>query len=248
MNKVIVTQPLLLMMVVGPSGSGKTRIVADIIIKQRELFHPHFDKIIYVYQHWQEIYTEIKEKLGTMIYFIEGLNWSKINSHPETDRQLIIFDDVYAEASQQEEFLNLVISGRHNNQHAIIFKHNLYQKSPNLKTIDMNVTHMLLLKNPRAVVQVDVLGRQLGSRNLVQSAYKLATKEPFGHLLIDLDPRCSEHLRFCSHLTNDLSIFYIVGNSQKKIELDEQFTTSDYFQTAHQLQTCSEALCAYSSR
>ena len=107
---------------------------------------------------------------------------------------------------------------------------------------------MLLLKNSRDVVQVDLLGRQLGSRNFVQSAYKLATKEPFGHLLIDLDPRCSEHLRFCSHLTNDLSIFYIVGNSQQKIELDEQFRTSDYFQTAHQLQTCSEALRAYSSR
>ena len=100
---------------------------------------------------------------------------------------------------------------------------------------------MLLLQIPRDVVQVDVLGRQLGSRNLVHSAYKLATKEPFGHLLIDLDPRCSKQLQFCSHLTNDFSVFYIVGNSQKKIELDEQFTTSDYFQTAHQLQSCSSS-------
>ena len=48
------------MMAVGPSGSGKTRLVADTIIKQRELFYPHFDKIIYVYQHWQEVYTEMK--------------------------------------------------------------------------------------------------------------------------------------------------------------------------------------------
>ena len=177
------------MVVSGPSGSGKTRLVADIIIKQRELFYPHFDNIIYVYQHWQEVYTEIKAKLGTTIIFIEGLNWSKTNSHPETHRQLIIFDDVYADASQQEEFLNWVISGRHKNQHAIIFKHNLYQESPNSKTIEVNVTQMLLLKNPRDVVQVNVLGRQLISRNVVQSAYKLATKEPFGHLLIDLDPR-----------------------------------------------------------
>ena len=92
-------------MVVGTSGSGKTRPPADVIIKQRELFYPHFDKIIYVYPHWQEICTELKEKLGT-INFIEGLNWNKINFNPGTDRELIIFDDVYAEASQQEEFLN----------------------------------------------------------------------------------------------------------------------------------------------
>ena len=142
----------------------------------------------------------------------------------------------------------MVISGRHKNQRAIIFKHNLYQKIPSSKKIDVNVTQMLLPKNPRDVVQVDVLGRQMGSRNLVQSAYKLATKEPFGHLLIDYDPRWSEQLRFCSHLTNDRSIFYILEYSQQKIEIDEQFTTSDYFQTAHQIQTCSEALRAYSFR
>ena len=46
MNKVIVTQPHLFMMVVGPSGSGKTRLVADVIIKQKELFYPRFDKKI----------------------------------------------------------------------------------------------------------------------------------------------------------------------------------------------------------
>ena len=230
MNKVIVTQPQLFMMVVGPSESGKTRLVADVIIKQKELFYPRCDKKNCVYQHWQEIYTENTEKLGPIINFIEGLNWSKINSHPETDRQLIIFDDVYAEGSRQEELLNLDIYGRHKNQHARIFKHNLYQKSPNSKTIDVNATEMPLLKNPQDVVKFDVLGRQLRSRDLVQSAYKLATEEPFGHLLIYLDTRCSEHLRFYSHLTDDFSIFYIVGISQKKIELDEQFTPSDYFQ------------------
>ena len=133
-----------------------------------------------MYQHWQEIYTENTEKLAPIKNFIEGLNWSKINSHPETDRQLIIFDDVYAEGSRPEEFLNLDISGRHKTQQARIFKHNLYQKSPNSKTIDVNATQMPLLKNPQDVVQFDALGRQLRSRDLVQSAYKLATEEPFG--------------------------------------------------------------------
>ena len=61
---------------------------------------------------------------------------------------------------------------------------------------------MLLEKNPRDTIQNNVPGRQLGNRKLVLLAYRLATKEPFGHLLIDLDPRCSAHLRECSKLTD----------------------------------------------
>ena len=101
---------------------------------------------------------------------------------------------------------------------------------------------MVLQKTPRDILQIDALGRQLGNRKLVLSAYKLATREPFGHLLIDLDPRCSELLRLCSKLTDPHTIFYCSEISQIEIELDEYFTTSDYIQTAYRLQSCSEAL------
>ena len=101
---------------------------------------------------------------------------------------------------------------------------------------------MLLQKNPRDILQIDALGRQLGNRKLVLSVYRLATKKPFGHLLIDLDSRCSEHLRLCSKLADPHTIFYCSEISQNKLELDEYFTSSDYFQTADRLQTCSEAL------
>ena len=45
---------------------------------------------------------------------------------------------------------------------------------------------------------------------LIKEAYKLATAEPFGHLMIDLDPKTSQGLRFSSQLIGpDPSIFYI---------------------------------------
>ena len=45
---------------------------------------------------------------------------------------------------------------------------------------------------------------------LIKEAYKQATAEPFGHLLIDLDPNTSQGLRFSSQLIGpDPSIFYI---------------------------------------
>ena len=45
---------------------------------------------------------------------------------------------------------------------------------------------------------------------LIKEAYKLATAEPFGHLMIDLDLKTSQGLRFSSQLIGpDPSIFYI---------------------------------------
>ena len=89
----------------------------------------------------------------------------------------------------------------------LVLKHNLYQQSPNSKTIDLNVSKILLLRNPRDTNQVDCLGRQMGCRELLLSAYKKATQEQFGQMLIDLDPRLNEQLRLSSNILSKLAIF-----------------------------------------
>ena len=94
MNKFIVTNPHFLLMVIGPSGSGKTRLVAELIFKQKKLFYPCVDKIIYIYQNWQKIYYELYNNLGTGISFIQNLVCGKINSTPDKAGLLIVFDDV----------------------------------------------------------------------------------------------------------------------------------------------------------
>ena len=54
-------------------------------------------------------------------------------------------------------------------------RHNIYQPAKNSKTIDLNVTQMILFKSPRDFEQIGVLGRQLGDRKLLLEAYKRAT-------------------------------------------------------------------------
>ena len=45
---------------------------------------------------------------------------------------------------------------------------------------------------------------------ILKDAYKLATAQPYGHLIIDLDPKTSQGLRFSSQLIGpEPSIFYI---------------------------------------
>ena len=82
----------------------------------------------------------------------------------------------------------------------IYVKHNLYQQSKWSRTIDLNATHIILFKSPRDIQQISYIGKQLNNTNFLKDSYDLATKQPFGHLLIDLDPKTTDSLRYCSNI------------------------------------------------
>lgn len=229
MNKIISTDPHCFIVVVGPSGSGKTFLVSQILKQHETIFKPNFEQFVYFYNHFQPIYEELRNNIGPEKFQLcQGVDWSILDKTTAANKQtLLIFDDVYQEVSGSKEFLNLAISGRHQKLHLLVLKHNLYQQSQNSKTIDLNVTQMLLLRNPRDTYQIDCLGRQLGCREHLLSAYKRATQDQFGHLLIDLDPRLNENLRLSSNITSKTSIFFC-NTSSKVIELDDSFTTLVY--------------------
>ena len=55
-----------------------------------------------------------------------------------------------------------------------------------------------------------LIGRQLNNTQFLKDSYELATKQPFGHLLIDLDPKTSDVLRYCSNIVPPgPSVFYL---------------------------------------
>ena len=89
-------------------------------------------------------------------------------------------------------------------------KHNLFHQSKWSKKIDLNTNHIILFKSLRDIQQIKYLGKQLNCLQLLKDAYKLATAEPYGHLIIDLDPKTSQCSRFTSQIIGpDTSIFYI---------------------------------------
>ena len=86
----------------------------------------------------------------------------------------------------------------------------MFHQSKWSRTIDLNTAHILLFKLLRDIQRTKYLGKQLNCLQLIKEAYKLATVEPFGHLMIDLDPKTSQVLRISSQLIGpDHSIFYI---------------------------------------
>ena len=51
----------------------------------------------------------------------------------------------------------------------------------------------------------------------------MAKKEPFGHLLIDLDPKTSDCLRYCSNITESgPSVFYLPSHKAETTPLNKK--------------------------
>ena len=69
---------------------------------------------------------------------------------------------------------------------------------------------MILFKSLRDIQQITYVGKQLKNTNFLKESYERATKQPFGHLLIDLDPKTSDSLRYCSNIVQPgPTIFYL---------------------------------------
>ena len=54
MDKRIRTDPHCFISIVGPCGSGKTQLVSNMLKNQSKIFQPCFDKIVYLYNHYQK--------------------------------------------------------------------------------------------------------------------------------------------------------------------------------------------------
>ena len=203
MNKVISTLDRLFMSIVGPSGSGKTDLIFKMLTSKT--FYPNFETIIYFYQHEQPKYRDMEKKLN-----IEFKKFNGFELISQLEKCLLIFDDSCEDLFNDKEFSKLATAGRHKKLSVIFVKHNLFQQGKWSRTIDLNTSHIILFKSPRDIQQISFIGRQLDNTNFLKTSYELATKDPYGHLLIDLNPSTSDSLRFCSNVVPPgPSVFYI---------------------------------------
>lgn len=163
------------------------------------------ENIYYFYRESQPLYNKTNNTLN-----IQFIRYTSLEVTKDLENCLLVFDDSCEEIYNENEFVKLATSGRHRQIHVIFVKHNLFHQSKNSRTIDLNTSHIILFKSPRDIQQIDILGKQLNKLQFIREAYKLATYEPFGHLLIDLSPNVSDCLRFASNITEPgPSVFYL---------------------------------------
>lgn len=211
--------------IAGPTSCGKTEFVKRLITHQHEMITPPCDEIIWCYSEWQRSY----EDLVGVVTFHEGIpdlgefgergGKSGYGSKPRK-RRLLILDDLMKEIDSRITAL-FTKGSHHHDMSVILIVQNLFGKNKEQRTISLNSHYLIVFKNPRDASQITHLAKQMypGNIHYLQEAYKDATAEPHGYLLIDLKQDTPDHLRLRTTIfPGEQQIVYVQKQCPKRSE------------------------------
>ena len=222
MNKLISTKNRVFISLVGPSETGKSQLLYNWL--KIGTIQPKFYKIFFLYQHSQPLYYVMQKEIQNL-EFVRGVNFEFIDSLKNNGtKYLLIFDKSCEENCNWKAFVDIATAGRHRGLSTIYIKHNLFHQSKLGRDVELQNTHIVLLKSPRDVMQVTTLSTQLGLGLELVDWYGDETSVPFGHFLIDLSPRTDDRLRFCTNTGSIPSKFYIPDRLKQSKVLDDEQT------------------------
>jgi hypothetical protein len=161
-----------------------------ILIKHVDrLIVPAPERILYCYGEFQLSFSEFPA-----VEFHEGL--PDVSRFDGRHRILLIIDDLMNETGQNvcNPFTKL---SHHRSVSVVFITQNLYHRNEFVRTMNLNTHYIVLFKNPRDAKQVNTIVGQMypGKSKLVVEAFKNATKNPYGYLLIDLKPETDKRYR-----------------------------------------------------
>jgi hypothetical protein len=151
-------------------------------------------KDLVLLREFQPSFSELPE-----VEFHEGL--PDVSRFDGRQRVLLIIDDLMNEADQN--VCNLFTKLSHHRSVSVVFiTQNLYHRNGFVRTMNVNTHYIVLFKNPRDANQVTTLARQMypGKSKFVVEAFKDATKNPYGYLLIDLKLETHERYRIRTNI------------------------------------------------
>ncbi|CAG2221972.1 unnamed protein product [Mytilus edulis] len=140
------------------------------------------------------------EKTITGITFLKGIPTPNIidDFTREKRHRLVNIDDLGHEVVRNQAMELIFTQGCHHRKLSCIFlNQNLYLGGSKARTIALNTTYLILMKNLRDVSQISMLGRQIypGRRHMLMEAYRDAKSKPFGYLVLDLAAHVSDTYR-----------------------------------------------------
>jgi hypothetical protein len=181
------------LLVVGPSQCGKTYFVQQILEGNRITYEERkCTRIYWYYNQWQDRYNDLKHSFGENIQFQHGLpDLSDDLSEISTKyNNIIILDDLMAEATGSPLVARLFTQGRHRNASVILLLQNMFPKGKFNTDISRNAQYLALFRSPSDRKQIGIIGERMFDRNKdrFMSAYYQETEKPFGYLLVDNKP------------------------------------------------------------
>lgn len=157
------------------------------------------DKILYCYGIYQDLYREMEKTLPN-ITFLEGLpSPSEIEDFTrDGHHRIIVLDDLMHRVIRDGDMELLFTQGCHHRKISVVFiTQNFFPKGTKSRTIALNTTYLVLMKNVRDVSQVATLGRQIfpGRSKILIEAYTDAVLIPFRYLVVDMSVRTEDDYR-----------------------------------------------------
>ena len=179
--------------------SGKTSWVLRLLRHKDVMFNNPPEEVLYCYAIWHPLLGVMGKELP-FVKFSNGLPGDKELCTLSSERRcnLVILDDLMEKLTSSADMENLFVKGMHHLHLSILYiNQNLYCKGKYSRTINLNTHILVLMKNPRDVSQLQCLARQafLGKGAFIMEAFKDATSEPYGYLVLDFTPSGDESHR-----------------------------------------------------
>lgn len=197
-NKEIMLKSPFGMIISGPSSSGKSTLLLKFIAESVELIEPKPASILYCFGEMSQI-VPILQKSGIGVF-------AGVPPEDVIKRQpkplLLILDDLLL--AIDEKYLNQLFTAKsHHQNFSIVFvTQNLFEKK--IKVARQNAQYLVLMRSPNSALSVRNIGVQLFPRQLdyFLDAYRQATNQPYGYLLIDMHASSDPSLRLRTNIFN----------------------------------------------
>ena len=198
-------------LIAGPTGSGKTQFVKRLLSEGENAILGAPEHILWCYGEYQAMFHEEWVHSVPSIEFVEGLPLNLYDRLNDKDgkRKLVVIDDLMSECVNDKKLASLFSKKSHHNNCSVIFiVQNLFVQGKEMRNITQNCHYMVLFKNPRDASVIEHLSKQMypGRTQVLREAYRDATSQPYGYLLIDLKQSTPDMLRLRSDLFSSQAI------------------------------------------
>ena len=194
--------PNSLFTIFGGAGTGKSSWVFKFLRNLPDMFgDTPTKKVKYCYGIYQPLFDETKMVIPAILFHEGLLDKEEMMELSRDGHALLILVDLMQEVSDSKDMLDLFCQYSHHMGISVMYlTQNLFQQGRFSRTIALNV--LVLLNSMRNASQISCFARQLyqNRRGMLEEIYEDSMKNPYGYLVVDMNPSSADLYRLCTHI------------------------------------------------